>query len=74
RLVSATFEGDRRNALADSFYYSTDGEAGVQIAGGGLALGDGYELTAIEPVEDDPATLTAPGDDGGLSGGDNLRR
>ncbi|WP_457824348.1 hypothetical protein, partial [Staphylococcus aureus] len=41
---------------------------------GGLAPGDGYELTAIEPVEADPATLTAPGDAGGLSGGDNLRR
>ncbi|WP_022878287.1 transglutaminase domain-containing protein [Microbacterium sp. B19] len=74
RLVSATFEGDRQNALADSFYYSTDAEAGVQIAGGGLVSGDGYELTAIESTDDDPATLTAPGDDGGISGGDNLRR
>lgn len=74
RLVSATFEGDRQNVLADRFYYSADAQAGVQIADGGLRSGDRYRLSAVEPADDDPATLVAPGVDGGRAGGENLRR
>ncbi len=73
-LVSATFEGDRRNVLADRFYYSADAEAGVQIADGGLIPGDAYEISAVEPTDVDPATFTASGVDGGVAGGENLRR
>lgn len=73
-LVSATFEGDRRNALADRFYYSADAEAGVQIADGGLLPGDAYEISAVEPTDVDPATFTASGVDDGVTGGENLRR
>ena len=74
RLVSVTFDGARQNVLADRFYYSVEAEAGVEIADGGLVSGDGYEISAVEPTDDDPATLTAPGADGGVSGGENLRR
>ncbi|MCC4248638.1 DUF3488 and transglutaminase-like domain-containing protein [Microbacterium testaceum] len=74
QVVSATFEGERQNVLADRFYYSVDARAGVQIADGGLTVGDRYEIAAVEPTDDDPATFTAPGVDGGVSGGENLRR
>lgn len=74
RLASATFEGDRRGLLADRFYYSSDAEAGVQTADGGLVEGDRYRLDAVEPVTDDLATMTPPGAGDGVSGGDNLRR
>jgi hypothetical protein len=74
RLVSATFEGDRQNVLADRFYYSVDAEAGVQIADGGLVAGDEYTIAATEPTDGDPATLSPPGVDGGVTGGENLRR
>lgn len=73
-LVSATFEGDRQAVLADRFYYSADAEAGVQIADGGLRAGDRYRLSAVEPADQDPATLVAPGVAEGVVGGDNLRR
>lgn len=74
RLSSATFEGDRRGALADRFYYSSAAEAGVQTADGGLRAGDGYLLTGVEPAPVDLATLTPPGAPQGVSGGDNLKR
>jgi len=74
RLASATFEGDRRGLLADRFYYSSDAEAGVQTADGGLVAGDRYRLDAVEPVTVDLATMTPPGAGDGVSGGDNLRR
>lgn len=73
-LVSATFEGDRRNVLADRFYYSADAQAGVEIADGGLIPGDAYTISAVEPTDVDPATFTASGVDGGVAGGENLRR
>lgn len=73
-LVRATFEGDRQGMLADRFYYSVGAEAGVQIAGGGLAPGDRYRLTASEEVAPDLATMTAPGTSDVVSGGENLRR
>lgn len=73
RLLSATFEGDRQNVLADRFYYSVDAEAGVQIADGGWAPGDRYAISAVEPTDADPATFVPPGADG-VVGGDNLRR
>jgi hypothetical protein len=47
--ASVDFEGGRSLALADSFYYSADLQAGVQVAGGGVAAGDGYVLDAVEP-------------------------
>lgn len=74
RLASATFEGDRRGALADRFYYSAAAEAGVQTSDGGLRAGDRYELSGVEPAPVDLATLTPPGAPQGVSGGDNLKR
>ncbi|WP_191966662.1 transglutaminase domain-containing protein [Microbacterium testaceum] len=74
RLTSATFEGDRRGLLADRFYYSSDAEAGVQTAEGGLVAGDRYTIDAVEPAANDLATLTPPGAGDGVAGGDNLRR
>ncbi|SDO44592.1 Transglutaminase-like superfamily protein [Microbacterium sp. ru370.1] len=74
RLASARFEGDRRGAMADRFYYSADAEAGVQTADGGLRAGDRYELAGVEPAPVDLASLTPPGAPQGVSGGDNLQR
>lgn len=74
RLESADFAGSRQSQLADSFYYSAGAEAGVETAGGGLATGDGYRLTAVERSGDDAAAARPPGDPQGVRGGDNLRR
>ncbi|MCJ1706326.1 transglutaminase-like domain-containing protein [Microbacterium sp. VKM Ac-2923] len=74
QLSGATFDGDRRTLLADRFYYSADAQAGVQIADGGLRPGDRYRLSAVESTDADLASLSAPGDAAGTSGGGNLRR
>lgn len=74
RLVRAAFQGEREGLLADRFYYSVDAQAGVQIADGGLAPGDRYRIDAVEPVDADATTLSPPGIDEGVAGGDNLRR
>ncbi|TDN90603.1 transglutaminase domain-containing protein [Microbacterium sp. BK668] len=61
RLRSVEFGGDRAAALADSFYYSAEAEAGVQTAGGGLRQGDSYVIESVQPRLPDPATIAAPG-------------
>lgn len=63
RLASVDFMGDRAAALGDSFYYSSEAEAGVQTAGGGLEAGDSYVIDAVEPAVPDLASIEAPGGD-----------
>ena len=59
-LASVRFEGPRAASLADAFYYSAADAAGVQIAGGGFAGRDAYELRVSLPEVRDVATLTPP--------------
>ncbi|MFJ6651276.1 transglutaminase domain-containing protein [Microbacterium sp. NPDC091313] len=75
RLSSVQFAGERAAALADRFYYSTDAEAGVQTAGGGVRSGDSYRLRAVEPTTGDLASASAPGGPtGAVEPPDNLQR
>jgi hypothetical protein len=60
-LASVDFAGPRAAALADRFYYRAAAGAGVQTSGGGLAPGDAYRLTAVEPAAPDLASIEAPG-------------
>lgn len=59
-LASVRFEGPRAASLADAFYYSAATAAGVQIAGGGFAARDAYELRVSLPDARDVASLTPP--------------
>ena len=61
QLEAVDFTGPRAASLADRFYYRADAAAGVQTAGGGLAAGDAYRLTAVEPATPDLAAIEAPG-------------
>jgi hypothetical protein len=74
RLRSVEFAGPRAASLADRFYYRADAGAGVQTAGGGLAPGDAYRITVVEPVAADLVSIKAPravGD--GVDAPQNLR-
>ncbi|MDE0572061.1 hypothetical protein ON058_01370 [Demequina sp. B12] len=44
-LESITFDGARRSQLVDSFYYDMAADTGVIGIDGGLATGDGYEVS-----------------------------
>ncbi|GAA1861365.1 transglutaminase domain-containing protein [Microbacterium koreense] len=61
RLHRVEFDGQRAAELADGFYYSTDADAGIQIAGGGLTDGDAYVIHAVESAVPELTTVTAPG-------------
>ncbi|MFD1340522.1 transglutaminase domain-containing protein [Microbacterium lemovicicum] len=73
RLAGVRFGGDRAVALADRFYYDDDAEAGVQTAGGGLAQGDTYDLTAVERPAQALADATPPGVGDGVLAPESLR-
>jgi len=60
-LESVSFAGPRAASLADRFFYRSDAAAGVQTAGGGLAAGDSYRLSAVERQMPDLAFIEAPG-------------
>ena len=49
-LVTIDFEGNRRAALGDGFFYQRASQTGVQLASGGVAPGDRI-LMRVEPVE-----------------------
>ena len=75
RVSSIAFEGDRSSALADSFYYSRDAWAGVEVADGGLRAGDVYTLSAVAPATEELATIEAPGvPSGGVEAPESLKR
>lgn len=60
RVESVAFEGPRASALADSFYYSGEAWAGVQVADGGVRAGDTYTVTAVAPPAVDLSGIDAP--------------
>lgn len=45
-LESIYFEGPRRNALEDGFFYNSESATGIQTAAGGLTANDAYTLGA----------------------------
>lgn len=55
RTTSIAFEGDRRVALAENFYYNRASGAGVDTAG--LQDGDSYVVKAKVPTRPDDATI-----------------
>ena len=63
-LVSAEFEGSRRAALADGFFYQRSSQTGVQLAGGGLAAGDQL-VTQVVPADSSGIAEFMPGRTGG---------
>ncbi|MCR2763226.1 transglutaminase-like domain-containing protein [Microbacterium sp. zg.B48] len=73
-LRSVQFAGPRASALADRFYYRAEAAAGVQTAGGGLAVGDAYRISAVEPATINLTSIQAPGRVGeGVDAPQNLR-
>nr|BFF09099.1 hypothetical protein GCM10025699_04020 [Microbacterium flavescens] len=74
RLSGVEFEGGRAAALADRFYYNAAASAGVQTAGGGLAPGDRYVASGVEPETPVLSEIEAPGGAGsGIAAPDSLR-
>lgn len=47
--VRVEFAGPRRTALSDGFYYSDSLDTGIQLAPGGVAVGDRIVVEAVEP-------------------------
>ena len=60
-LRQVSFEGENASALADAFYYDAAAEAGVDTAGGGMAAGDAFAVTANVAPPPALARITAPG-------------
>jgi hypothetical protein len=72
-LQQVSFSGANGSALADAFYYNTTAQAGVDTAGGGLAAGDVYTLTATQNRTPALGSITAPGADPSVAVPDSVK-